>query len=220
MDLTAPIDIYCERLDPGLWAEPLNALSNLAFLAGALWAGLRLRGQPFVIPWALVACLTAIGIGSGLFHTFATGWALLSDVIPILAFVLVTLFGTARTLLGWSLRSSLLAVALFFPYAMIGGWLAGQIPVLAISASYWPIAALIFAATAYLWRSHPVFARGLGLAGLLLLASLTARSLDMALCPDLPHGTHFLWHLLNGTLLALVIDAFRRQMLAGARGRG
>jgi hypothetical protein len=26
-----PIDAYCERLGPGLWAEPLNALTNLAF---------------------------------------------------------------------------------------------------------------------------------------------------------------------------------------------
>lgn len=25
------IDIYCERLGPGLWAEPLNALTNAAF---------------------------------------------------------------------------------------------------------------------------------------------------------------------------------------------
>jgi len=30
------IDLYCERLGPGLWAEPLNALTNLAFLLTAL----------------------------------------------------------------------------------------------------------------------------------------------------------------------------------------
>ena len=33
---TRQIDIYCERLGPGFWAEPVNALSNGAFLvAGA-----------------------------------------------------------------------------------------------------------------------------------------------------------------------------------------
>ena len=33
------IDMYCERTDPGLWSEPLNALTNLAFLLAAalLW---------------------------------------------------------------------------------------------------------------------------------------------------------------------------------------
>ncbi len=35
MDWLAPIDAYCERLGPGVWAEPVNALTNLAFLAGA-----------------------------------------------------------------------------------------------------------------------------------------------------------------------------------------
>jgi len=39
-------------------------------------------------------------------------------------------------------------------------------------------------------------------AGLFLL-SLTFRSLDLALCASLPHGTHFLWHLLNGVVLVL-----------------
>jgi len=38
MDWFAPIDAYCERLGPGLLAEPLNALSNAAFFIAALWA--------------------------------------------------------------------------------------------------------------------------------------------------------------------------------------
>lgn len=32
---TAPLDDYCERLGIGLWAEPLNASSNAAFLIAA-----------------------------------------------------------------------------------------------------------------------------------------------------------------------------------------
>ena len=37
MDWMAPLDGYCERLGPGLWAEPLNFLSNAAFLVAAIW---------------------------------------------------------------------------------------------------------------------------------------------------------------------------------------
>ena len=38
-----PVDDYCERLGPGLWAEPLNLVTNLAFLIAAiLWR--RCRG--------------------------------------------------------------------------------------------------------------------------------------------------------------------------------
>ncbi|MFT2588559.1 hypothetical protein ACMWPQ_29155, partial [Escherichia coli] len=37
--LLAPVDLYCERLSTAFWAEPVNALSNLAFLLAAyfLW---------------------------------------------------------------------------------------------------------------------------------------------------------------------------------------
>jgi len=31
------MDLYCERLGPGLWAEPINASSNLTFFI-AVWA--------------------------------------------------------------------------------------------------------------------------------------------------------------------------------------
>jgi hypothetical protein len=40
-----PIDAYCERLGPGLWAEPLNAVTNLAFIVAAVIC-LRVSGIP------------------------------------------------------------------------------------------------------------------------------------------------------------------------------
>ena len=41
----------------------------------------------------------------------------------------------------------------------------------------------------------PATTRNLWIGAGILLASLTARSLDMALCAALPFGTHFGWHL-------------------------
>lgn len=38
-DLCRAIDHYCERTGPGLWAEPVNALTNLAFPLGAPSSG-------------------------------------------------------------------------------------------------------------------------------------------------------------------------------------
>ena len=40
-----------------------------------------------------------------------------------------------------------------------------------------------------------------------IAASLTLRSLDYAVCPMLPIGTHFLWHTLNGWMLYLLVTA-------------
>jgi hypothetical protein len=37
--------------------------------------------------------------------------------------------------------------------------------------------------------------------------SLIFRSIDMAVCPELPLGTHFLWHLLNAVVLYLLLRA-------------
>ena len=91
MALTDPVDIYCERLDPGFWAEPLNAASNIAFIVAALIGAAMLvrRGNRDVDLWLLVALTAAVGVGSFLFHTFATVWAGLADTIPIWVFVAV-----------------------------------------------------------------------------------------------------------------------------------
>ena len=80
------IDIYCERLEPGLWSEPLNAISNVAFFIAAFLA-FNLTREPSRFDWraaVLILFLAVIGTGSTLFHTFATRWAMLSDVLPIL----------------------------------------------------------------------------------------------------------------------------------------
>ncbi|MBZ9770745.1 hypothetical protein LB526_28720 [Mesorhizobium sp. CA6] len=36
--LLTPVDLYCERSGPGLWAEPANASTKLAFIAAGLLA--------------------------------------------------------------------------------------------------------------------------------------------------------------------------------------
>ena len=56
------IDMYCERTDPGLWSEPLNAVTNLAFLVAAalLWrrAG-RGAGRDMQVLTLLIAAVIA-----------------------------------------------------------------------------------------------------------------------------------------------------------------
>jgi hypothetical protein len=87
MDWTRAVNAYCERTDAGFWSEPINALTNGAFLlaAGLVWP--MTRGDTGA---RLLACvLGLIGIGSFLFHTVAEVWAGLADVLPILIFILL-----------------------------------------------------------------------------------------------------------------------------------
>ena len=51
--LLQQIDGYCERVDPSYWAEPVNAVTNLAFVLAALivWRISRMD------PWAKALCI-------------------------------------------------------------------------------------------------------------------------------------------------------------------
>lgn len=210
----APIDAYCERLGPGYWAEPVNALTNLAFLLAAAAMAVRLRGAGLPLARAMVALLALIGIGSYLFHTHAQGWAALADTAPILAFILLYLFAASRDYLGLSTAWSLATVLLFLPAAAGLVPLFARVPVLGVSAGYLPVVVLIAGYAALLWHRSPRTARGLALGAGLLFLSIAARSLDAPLCDRLPFGTHFVWHLLNAAMLAWMIELYRRHMLA------
>lgn len=218
MDLTRALDGYCERLDPGYWAEPVNALSNVAFVLAAAICWRRVGD--LVLARLLCAVLALIGIGSYLFHTHAQVWSAYADVLPIAGFILLFLYGVNRHVWSWPMGWALLGTFAFLPYAALSIPLFQRLPFFSISASYWPVTTLILIYAILLCRRAPATARGLAIGGGLLAVSLSFRSLDMAVCPVLPMGTHFVWHLLNGAMLGWMIEVYRRHMVAGSQTRG
>lgn len=217
MDWTRQIDSYCERLGPDYWAEPVNALTNLAFVIAAAIMWPRVRGLP--LAQALCVVLAVIGVGSWLFHTHATAWAALADVLPILIYILVYIYAANRAY--WDLRPlpALGLTALFLPYAAATAPLFGMIPGLGSSAGYAPVPLLIAIYALLLRHRLPRVARGLAIGAGLLIASLIFRTIDEPLCGVVPFGTHFMWHILNATMLGWMIEVYRRHMLAGQAAR-
>jgi hypothetical protein len=209
---TETIDAYCERLGPAYWAEPINAVTNAAFLIAALIMWSRTQGMP--LARVLCAILAAIGVGSFLFHTHATVWSALADVIPIGIFILTYIFATNRDILGWPLWAALLGTLAFIPYAALVTPIFDALPFFTISSFYWSVPLLIAAYAISLRHRHPATARGLGLGAAILVVSLVFRSLDDPLCPHVPTGTHFMWHILNGLMLGWMIEVYRRHILA------
>jgi uncharacterized membrane protein (GlpM family) len=218
MDWLAAVDAYCERLGPGYWAEPVNALTNAAFLVAAFVMWGRVRGLPLARGMAIV--LGLIGIGSFLFHTHANRLTGLMDVLPILAFILVFLFAASRDFLGLSTGWAIVATAAFVPYAAATVPLWSMIPWLGSSAGYMPVPVLILLYAALLHARSPATSRGLAIGAGILVVSLAARTADLPLCERLPLGTHFLWHVLNGLMLGWMIEVYRRHMVARPEPQG
>lgn len=222
MDWWAPIDIYCERTAVGYWNEPLNALSNLAFILAALVAIIAARKSGPQPPrvWVLIALTAAVGVGSYAFHTHANAVAELADVIPIWSFVALYVV-TSIELIGGVKISNTLKLGIFSGAAAVITLMAmpeGQPhdhgpaapSLLNGSEQYAPaLAALLIFAVITRRRAHPIAPWILAATATFALA-LVFRTIDIALCGPLPHGTHFLWHSLNGLMMGLLLVALIR----------
>ena len=213
MDLSKPIDIYCERLDIGIWAEPINAVTNVAFILASIFMWLRCKN--LVEGRILSFLLFSIGCGSFLFHTFAQTWAAILDVAAILIFILTYIFIANRSFLAWSKMVSLIGVILFFPYQVLLANILSNIQFFGSSVQYIPVAILIFIYSGLLRKTEPNLSRGLLIGATILCLSIVFRIIDEPLCSILSVGTHFVWHILNAIMLSWMIEILRRHMLAG-----
>jgi hypothetical protein len=216
------IDAYCERTGPGLWNEPLNAVTNVTFivagvLALRLWRGQR--GLTLRNGWdllLLIALLFAIGIGSALWHTFAASWASRADTIPILLFISGYLLSFLARLAGCGVVGT---VGWFALFQLANRGLQGQFPADFLNGSifYLPTWATLLIMTALLAaRRHPAAGSFAVAAGVFTL-SLFMRTVDLAQCDAWPIGTHFLWHVFNSIVLYLLLTALIRGAGAGRR---
>lgn len=209
------LDLYCERRGPGLFAEPINASTNLAFLVAALaaWLLARRLGALSSGVATLITLAVAVGIGSGLFHTFATPWASVLDLAPIFAFQVVFLWLYLRQCVGLSTAASTAIAAGYFVICLL---MKGVPPLLNGSILYAPSFLVLGGLAAYHYLSGQRERWLLVVALIVFFAALVFRSLDELACPYVPFGTHFLWHILNGGLLYLAMRALIQDRAAAA----
>jgi hypothetical protein len=231
MALGEHVFLYCERgASEALLAEPINAASNLGFIAAAIF-GLMLvlrRGEATqrADQFLLVGLVFLIGLGSFGFHLFANRWSELGDVVPIGLFMLVYLGFALNRFLGVPPGWTTLIVTGFVALAAAtvqlkcfhGGigfpddGITGVGPCLNGSVGYLPaLIALLIVGALMRERKHPSAVYVLW-AALVLAVSIAFRSVDLALCDTTVvaghrAGTHGLWHLLNAVVLFLLIRA-------------
>jgi hypothetical protein len=199
------IDLYCERIGPGLFAEPLNASTNVLFVIAAWWCRRLARESARHDVMVLAGTMFAIGIGSGLFHTFAAPWAELLDVVPLLFFQLAYLWLHLRRV---AMLERIPAAAVLCGFAAAIGLCAMYPETLNGSLAYAPAAAALIIISARQYLASGPGARALIAAGAIFVVSLAARTLDNLLCPQWPWGTHFIWHSLNALVLFVIVRAY------------
>ena len=207
------------RAVPGFWDEPVNAVCNAAFQLAAAVAlpaalGWKRRDPLELLPIALGGC---IGIGSFLFHTLASPVAELADVIPIRSIVTLYVHVVIWRTTGQNIVRTARKAAIAAAAACIAAWLGGQSVTTGAdpapmrrngSLQYLPalIALAAFAGIA-LARRHPARRLVAG-ATLVFFLSLLFRTIDLQVCAATGGvGTHFLWHLLNGLMVGLLLQA-------------
>ena len=207
------IDHYCERAGPGLLAEPLNALSNLAFVAIAVLAWRHSAG---VRGGRLLAVLIgAVAIASLAWHGLAAPWARWLDIASLLAFQVAWLWIYTRETLGFTPRHAVLAL---FAFGL------GLLPAAVHSSSsdglllYLPTLAALLGLG---WHRRIRSAREpnllLGAAALFAIA-LALRTADPWSCAALPVGTHFAWHLLAALVVWIAMRALPPDRAGANRG--
>jgi len=190
---------YCERQGPGLLGEPVNTLTNLVFIWAAAEAW-NLAGRCRIRAWdltLLIGLAVAVGVGSGIWHAFATPWAKPMDLIPILLFQLCFLWIYLRSCGERSIVTSAVLVSGYFVVSLMMPLVP---PFLNGSILYAPtfLVLLCIAVFHYATQSNERYLMAIG--ACLFCIAILFRSIDSLMCGYVPFGTHFLWHTLNGGL--------------------
>ncbi len=200
------IDEYCERHGSGLFQEPFNTISNLVFIWAAVEAwNLAGRYKVRTRDTSLLIFLAAsVGVGSAIWHMFATPWAKYMDLIPILLFQLCFLWLYLRRCAG---TKAIFATGLVCGYLVIS-ILMLQVPLyLNGSILYAPTAFVLLCLAVFHYTTRQPDRRLMGFVAILFFTAITFRSIDSIACAWVPFGTHFLWHVFNGALIYCAMRA-------------
>jgi hypothetical protein len=211
----------CERQGPGLFAEPLNAITNIGFLIVAITIYRfyhkheDIKGRWIWDIHALTFLTFIIGVNSMIFHMMPTPFTELMDTIPIVMFILIyflsVLFRIGRT-------NFFQAAVAFIAFLGFSHMLVHQFPrALNDSIGYLSsMIALIMIAVYLHLKARPSSSHFM-LAAIIGVTSLFSRAIDREVCDMFPFGTHFLWHILNAVLLYILLKQIIRNVNREAR---
>jgi hypothetical protein len=209
MDLLRLLELlqtpYCERLGPGLLAEPLNAVSNLAFAVTAILGARWMRRQQRFSSSSrmLPPSLGVVAAGSALYHTLRSPATFVLDALSLLLFVVLAI---AIVLREAKLKAGVtMNLLLVFICVEAGGLFLLPQRFLNGSAAYLLMLSCLLLLMGLIARSRRSLLREMVPILFLFGTAVFFRTIDTAVCPWFPSGTHFLWHLAAAAAACYVI---------------
>ncbi len=207
------IDEYCERLTPGLWAEPVNAITNFCIIFAGLyimrlyWRDIYGRHKKHYPSFLFLSVLVVLlGVGSLLWHTFANGWSLWADMLPIILLIYFFQWNVLRKVFRWSRKEVGVYLVLFTLANIALTRIFGE-AALNGSIIYAPAVGALIWFGVMMKQEKKRGANYMILAVFTFLAAITFRTFDAAVCDYFPIGTHFMWHVGNSVLVLFLAKA-------------
>ena len=195
---------YCERIDSGFWSEPINATTNIAFIAVAFIFFFNYRNSNLARNCAYL--ITSIGIGSFLFHTIPNNITGMLDTLSIALLVMYYIYNINPYIFKMHRYFSILIV-IAFPIVCIVFGSALKNSFIGYSAFYVPILLYLILLSILLWLKDNPMRKGMIITSLVFTLSICMRILDFKVCHIVPYGTHFIWHILNSITIYFAVKS-------------
>ena len=189
---------YCERTTLEAFGEPINTLSNIAFILCGLMLIFIKKMKLNPLPYAVIF----IGISSFLFHYIPTKLFSILDIFSIILFVIIYNILLTRNILKYSMSYSILSSFLLLLITYFIGILLFK--TIVGSSSFYLGLLLYMLLILFLIRKIENLKYFL-LAIILFALSIFFRSIDTFLCNYIFFGTHFIWHIINSLVLYYLI---------------
>lgn len=210
MNLNQSIDIYCERISPEIFSEPINFFTNIAFWVAFFLLLKKYHKKNYehvnlrIYSIILIFLVLIIGMGSFLFHLFGNVWSLLADTIPIMIFIILYLYLAVRFYLEQTQVISAFSIFLF----LFLNYSLSYFGVEEISSYLMALFSMLIIACIAYRKNKRNISYGLFLTSFIFMVSLGFRQLDLFTCTQFSHGTHWIWHILNSILLYTLVVLF------------
>jgi hypothetical protein len=213
----------CERHASGWMAEPLNVLSSFAFMivAVAIFRFYK-RHEDLERRWiwdihVLTFLCFIIGVNSIIFHAFPTPTTELMDTLAIVLFIVIYFWSVLFRIGRCNLFQAGVCFIAFVGFSHI---LVHQFPrALNDSIGYLSSMMALIAIAVHLYLKARPSSTHFMMAALIGVCSLFSRVIDRDICTTFSFGSHFVWHVLNATLLYILLRQLVRNVNREARLR-